>query len=574
MTRQNRFLDDGFQTVELAVRHIASEKQSAVAREFEGCSACLIVDSASISKWQHQALVDTCERGLEITTVLWCDNTTTPKRPVKHAASHALRLRPMSSDLTKSVPWGDLVGPSAEVIHFQSEWEGAWQRVPASVGSKVGARDVDLIVKFGMYLLRDPQDIPSRLGVLSFHHGNTPKYRGRPAGFYELMTGADSVSAMVQRLNNNLDGGDVLALGEYRVTPHSYRRVSRTLYENSTLLLSKAIRNALRGEVLRLPTTGKNYRLPSNGTGARFVSRVGRAKLSRIAYGMTREKLWQIAQTAPIDLSTTHGLHHPTITRRYPVPKGYSFVADPGVLEDGSIVCEGMDRRTGLGQLLVLDAADPRALDTSGFGPGHLSYPFVVTDNDVSYLMPEMAGIGAQHIVRVGPGPSLGSVVPLAGLEAVRLVDPTVVKHGGRWWLFAGRSAATSADHLYLWSSDELLGPYREHPDNPIVIDPSCARPAGPIVAAGGELFRCGQDNRGSYGNGIVVRKIVSLTETTYREEPHAELRMREGFGPHTLIVRDGYAVVDWYEERFNPLAWLLRAKGRLPHSRAKPPAA
>jgi hypothetical protein len=563
-------LDDGFQTLEPAVRHNASEQQRAVAREFEGCSACLIVDSASISKWQHQALFDTCERGLEITTVLWCDNTKTPKQPL----NRALRLRPMSNDLTKSVPWGDLVGPRAEVIHFQSEWEGAWQRVPASVGSKIGARDVDLIVKFGMYLLRDPQDLPSRLGVLGFHHGNPPEHGGRPAGFYELMTGADSVSAMVQRLNNNLDGGDVLAFGEYKLTPHSYRRDTRTLYENSTMLLSKAIRNALRGEVLRLPTTDKNDRLPSSGTGARFVSRVGRAKLARIVYGMTREKLWQIAQTGPLDLSTAHGLHHPTITRRYPVPKGYSFVADPGVLEDGSIVCEGMDRRTGLGQLLVLDPADPRALDTSGFGPGHLSYPFVVTDNDVSYLMPEMSAIGAQHMVRVGSGPSLGSVVPLAGLEAVRLVDPTMVKHDGRWWLFAGRLGATSADHLYLWSSDELLGPYREHPDNPIVIDPSCARPAGPIVSAGGELFRCGQDNRGSYGNGIVVRKIVSLTEATYREEPHAELRMREGFGPHTLVVRDGYAVVDWYEERFNPLAWLLRAKGRVHQGRAKPGAA
>jgi len=56
--------------------------------------------------------------------------------------------------------------------HFDSEWEGIWQRIPATTNAALATYDVDAVIRYGMTLLRDPDDIPARYGVLSFHHGD------------------------------------------------------------------------------------------------------------------------------------------------------------------------------------------------------------------------------------------------------------------------------------------------------------------------------------------------------------------------------------------------------------------
>ena len=71
--------------------------------------------------------------------------------------------------------------------------------------------EFDVVIKLGMNLHRDPDDLPARYGVLSFHHGDPSEYRGRPAGFYEVLAGADHIAAIVQRIGNKLDAGKVLA---------------------------------------------------------------------------------------------------------------------------------------------------------------------------------------------------------------------------------------------------------------------------------------------------------------------------------------------------------------------------
>ena len=44
-------------------------------------------------------------------------------------------------------------------------------------------------------------------------------------------------------------------------------------------------------------------------------------------------------------------------------------------------------------------------------------------------------------------------------LEAFRIIDPTVLFHAGRWWLFGGLPT-TATDLLWLWSATEVAGPY------------------------------------------------------------------------------------------------------------------
>ena len=69
------------------------------------------------------------------------------------------------------------------------------------------------------------------------------------------------------------------------------------------------------------------------------------------------------------------------------------------------------------------------------------------------------------------------------------------------------------------------------------------ARPAGMIFNRDGRLFRPGQDCAATYGAGVAVHEIQTLTETEFSEVVVAELRPdRSGPFPHGLhtLVHDG----------------------------------
>ncbi len=78
-------------------------------------------------------------------------------------------------------------------------------------------------------------------------------------------------------------------------------------------------------------------------------------------------------------------------------------------------------------------------------------------------------------------------------MEEVDAVDATLLRHEGRWSLFANiveNPGASSFDELFLFSSDDLLtGSWTPHPCNPIVSDVRRARPAGRLFERDGELF-------------------------------------------------------------------------------------
>jgi hypothetical protein len=533
--------------------------------DLAGLSACLIVDGAHIERFAREALALAVERGLEVTCVVVCDNTVVPRKPFRHGGYYLYKLLFLRDSWTRAVPWAPLADPNVAIHHFDSEWEGIWQRIPAETLRFIAEQRVDVVLRFGMTLLRDPDDVPATHGVLSFHHGDPSQYRGRPAGFYEVRDQADHLGIMVQRLSNRLDAGSVLAYGAVKVQPHSYRRTLEHAFANSRYLLVKALQNLRRAQTDDRATDGPNYRLPDNLAVLRFVLTLLGRKLQHLRYGLTTQKRWRLATVEPIHLESLEGDTTLHVMQNLPVPEGFSFLADPSVLDDETLLCEGVDARNGRGCLLGLRGNDVWKIDTGVLGERHLSYPHVVRDGPEPRVLPEMAQIGGQRIAKLtGDQRRLVDARPLVGVEHLRLTDPTLLHHAGRWWLFAGQPGS-AADLLFLWSAAELTGPYVPHPDSPIVMDPACARMAGAVQDRGGRLFRLGQDNRRRYGDGIAVREIVTLEQDRYREVHRAFLRMPDGHGPHALGVWGDRYVVDRYDEVRDAGAGLRRIRARWP---------
>jgi hypothetical protein len=519
----------------------------------------LIVDHRTIASWQADCLRAVARDSAFI--VYNCTNSRPSPRSPRHALYYLLNLLALRTRLTARTK----LPPDLTVIgemDFESEQDGAWQRLPGSLLERIRQDRPDLVLKFGMGLLRVPPASELAAPILSYHHGDPSAFRGRPAGFYELAHGRETVGQVVQVLSNRLDSGEIVAFGETRAHRHSYRATMREAYLASPALLPGAVRNLLAGERLAVDTSGKAYRLPGNWAVAKFAAHRLAGSLRRLAYGAFVEKQWQVAEApmAADQVIDPAAFPKPARWRIVERPKRYRFLADPFHHPGGDgLLVEALRNSTGLGEILHIT---PSGASPISDGKGHYSYPATFTEAGEHYVVPEMSEWSAPSLFRLGPS-RLEAAGPLDVPGTPRLLDPTLHAAARKVFLFAN-IASEGGSVLRLWVGDALSAPFQEHPASPIRISPAGSRMAGAILPAGGALLRFGQDGRRGYGDGIVLFRIDRLSADDYRETRLGELRFDEVHGPHTLNFRAGSVVFDWYRDRFSPLAGIRRLQSRL----------
>jgi hypothetical protein len=412
-----------------------------------------------------------------------------------------------------------------------------------------------------MNLLIIPENLKSRFGVLSYHHGDPTKYRGRPAGFHEILNNEDKVGIIVQRLSNKLDGGDIYAKAFSKIWHHSYRKTAINFYKNSIPLLRKAVLNALNEEIESNSASGKIRTLPTNSQSLYFLLSLLKRKLDRIVYGAFFEKKWNISICPRRGRSPTSILSENIRASEGVVPsidKRYTFYADPFFSPDGSkIYVEALNKMNGLGEIISLDKETGR-IEGNVLQGNHFSYPQSIGIDDIEYLLPEIAHFTSPHFLKLKHG-IVSSYEPIVGLESYRLVDATYFQAGNVHFIFASKSS-DSSDNLLLFYGESRLGPYSEHPANPVVVDPTCARMAGSIVEEDGKLFRVGQNNSFGYGNRAWICEIRELTPSKYIERKIREVGFEDNVrGPHTVNFDKQSMVMDFYVDRFSLLSGYRR---------------
>jgi len=512
--------------------------------------AALIVDGNEITKWQMDAL-DAARDLLEIDLVLSCTNTSTKKNISKNFLYYILNIFTLKNRLTRRLPLRDDV----KVIKFSSIYEGAWQRIPVEISEELKNSRIDLIIKFGMSLLRIDEPL-SQFKILSYHHGDPSYFRGRPAGFYELLQEKGSVGTIVQELSNKLDAGKVWAISHSKISHHSYKKTAINFYANSRFLLRKAVINLARNTPINVSTDGINYKLPSNYLVLKFILVVGLRKLRRLFYGVFYEKRWNVATVPNANLVSSSILDLKN-AKVADIVEGYNFYADPFFSADGKrIRLEALNSKNGLGEILELDTetlSKSRVL----FKGDHYSYPFSFLLDRVEYLIPEVASHSSPYVLRA-PFSSEHKIM-LRGVDNLRIVDSTIFEDNDIFYLFCGLNSSAS-DCLYLFYSEGFDKEFIPHPLNPIVIDPSRARMGGRIIKHNEKIYRFGQDNSYGYGDGVSICEITNLSKQTYDEKVIGSLKIGKANGPHTIDLFNQLTVFDFYVDKFSFVAWYRRA--------------
>ncbi|MEO5924507.1 MAG: hypothetical protein ABIR70_11845 [Bryobacteraceae bacterium] len=242
-----------------------------------------------------------------------------------------------------------------------------------------------------------------------------------------------------------------------------------------------------------------------------------------------------------------------------PSPTKQRFLADPFLarLPDGwLLMAEDFDFATNLGRIVQEFSASGNftgqvedAIDTGC----HMSYPFLLEHAGELYCIPETHQLDGVFLWR-WDAPRRKWLDRRPILEG-RWLDPTLIRHEERWWMFATHKDHGPDSKLHLFYADHLEGPWQAHPGNPVKVDVRSSRPGGTPFVEGGKLYRPAQDSSKHYGWRMVVNLVTRLTPAEFAEETVRVVDSdRLGIsGIHTLSGAAGRTLVDGWKPRFVP---------------------
>ena len=96
-------------------------------------------------------------------------------------------------------------------------------------------------------------------------------------------------------------------------------------------------------------------------------------------------------------------------------------------------------------------------------------------------MIPETSEANSIRLYKAAKFPSQWFFVGTL-LEGGVYLDSSIFRHDNKWWLFTETNPEHKYDTLRLYYAENLLGPWIEHPNSPIVMgNPKIARPGGRI---------------------------------------------------------------------------------------------
>ena len=238
------------------------------------------------------------------------------------------------------------------------------------------------------------------------------------------------------------------------------------------------------------------------------------------------------------------------------------FVADPFLIKEDktwNLFFEVYNSDTQQGDLAV---ATSRNTWIWNYGkviidePFHLSYPYVFKSDGEYYLIPESFEANSIRLYKADKFPTKWSYMQTL-VEGRDYVDNSIVYYHGKWWLF---SSVTSNDTLYLHYADSLTGPWKEHPQSPIVVkNVHKSRPSGRLLVYENKLYRFTMDVNPPVGtHQVMAYEITEITSESYSEKlaQPAPVIMPSGSG------WNGQGMHQLDPVQINPNLWIASVDG------------
>lgn len=417
----------------------------------------------------------------------------------------------------------------------------------------------DFILRFGFNIIRGEILECATYGVWSYHHSDEQKYRGGPAGWWEIWKNDDVTGAILQRLNHRLDAGIILKKGWFRTIKKSYSaNVDQLLFDSSEWVKQVCIdiRNGNVGYFNSAPivTSAPIYKYPLNW---QFVTGCLKKLGHALAFHweeLFRAEQWNIAVVRqPIGTVALGGIT--TAADWLPPYTGEGYHADPFGYDDGEkrvILFECYDYK------LRRAVVAPEGLGNAGpaIKEGyHLSYPFTIHHAGEIYCIPETFENRTVNLYKLNRKSNQWEFQKYL-LQDRDAIDSTLIFHNKKWWLFCTLQEQGANTKLFIYHSDDFDGPYIPHLNNPVKTDIRSARPAGTPFTLNEKLYRPSQDCSSTYGARVVINEIIKLDEISFEEKaintiaPLSSWEFNKGL--HTISAFGNVTLIDGKKYMFS----------------------
>jgi hypothetical protein len=421
----------------------------------------------------------------------------------------------------------------------------------------------DFVLKLGSCVIPAGLERATRLGVWYFDH----ERRGTLLPFFRQVYDGDADTRAALLVRNPGSGAvGILETGVFRTDQHSYRGSRDAILHAVSAWPARCCRRVLAGAGEPAEAFEPDAAL-SDAPGAlsvfRYFFRVGRRRLQLAWHRLFRHQQWSIGV---LDVSAGDLLTCGDVDERIewlPLAGRRAFFADPfGIVRDGitHVLCECFRYRDSKGFICALELGPGRSPRPESVLelPIHLSYPFLVEGGDEDereiYCVPESSAANEIALFRADDFPRRWSKAAVL-VSGVAGIDPTVLRHDGRWWLLCTKKGQLEDVELWAWHAPSLLGPWTPHARNPVKSDVRGSRPAGRPFHHDGALYRPAQDCSKTYGWRIAIQRVTRLTPTEFAEE---RVRLVEAaptsefpLGRHTLTAVGDRVLVDGRRDVF-----------------------
>ena len=396
---------------------------------------------------------------------------------------------------------------------------------------KMKATECDLFIRCGSGILRGEILNIARFGIISFHHADNRVNRGGPPGFWEVYFRQDTTGFTLQRLTEELDGGEVFARGAFGTKFH-YLLNQAGLFKQANshlmLLLKKiAQTDRLPSRLPSYPYVYPLFRRPNLGQIFFYgITLTGRILKKSFYYLLAYRYRWGVAfsRTDWRHLVMWRGIKLKNPPRH--------FLADPFVIhQNGKDVCfvEDYDyaKKRGCISAYALGEKSSQRLGVAVEEPFHMSFPFVFEFEGQTYMCPETSENRDIRVYRCVEFPMRWKLEKIL-MKNLSAVDTMLFERDSKWWMMTNIDSSESGEHcseLFLFSAQHPLSDqWVAHPLNPVLVDATCARNGG-MLRDENTLYRIAQGQGFDlYGRRCAIREIIVLSQSQYEERSVAQI--------------------------------------------------
>ena len=424
---------------------------------------------------------------------------------------------------------------------------------------KIADEQVDCIIRCCSGILKGKVLNEPRLGILSFHHGDNRINRGGPTGFWEVLNSEPSSGFIIQKLSEELDGGDVLVRGNISTSP-IWLLNSANLKAKSNFFLKKLLDDIAQSGLLPKsegPVLHDRplYKLKTIKPLIKYIWLVLVPIIKRKIVGkllspeVTR---WSVAYAK-------HENFKKSLWRYKEIknPKG-RFLSDPFVFyHDGKTVIfvEDLFYSDDKGRISAIEIEDEneKFLGVVLEENFHLSFPYIFESKGTVYMIPETHETKDIRLYECVKFPSQWRLKEIL-MKEVSAANTMLFKNSEKWFMLTNICSAGLGDHqseLHIYWSDSIdsqsWNPIAS--GNPVIFDSEKARNGG-FFCSGNALYRINQiHGTNIYGKAFGINIVDNLNTESYNETriKNVEAEFKEDcVSTHHFNANNQIAVVDY----------------------------